>query len=191
MKVKLLKECGYKEAVLGFSLSYNTSLERTEAILARYAWGVPGESKYLESIQLWIDVVAPRFWWQEADTYRVGTSKQSESTMHTICKAPLTQDNFEFQVADETIDRLNFFIKRYKSATEPDERLDCFLRIKNELPEGFLQRRIWNMNYKVLQGIVLQRYKHRLPQWRVFCDTLLSSVEHPEFIRKEPNENSV
>ena len=42
-----------------------------------------GHNKFLESIIIWAEVTAPRYWWQEADTYRLST-KQSESTMHTL-----------------------------------------------------------------------------------------------------------
>ncbi len=184
MKVFKIRETGYDNAVLGFSLSYNTSIERVEQILHKYAFGIPGEGKFLEQIMLWIDVTAPRFWWSEADTYRVGTCKQSESTMHTITKKILTQDNFEDYIFEETLNGLNDLIDRYKIETNKDLKKELFRKIKNNLPEGFLQRRIWMFSYKTLQNIYIQRYNHLLPQWKYFCDTLLAQIEHPEFIMK-------
>lgn len=179
MKIEKIKEYGYDEAVLGFSLSYNTSIERVKQILPKYAFGIPGESKFLEQIILWVDVTAPRFWWQEADTYRVGTSKQSESTMHTLTKKELTQDNFEPGIPWYQLSAINSRIDDYKNKLIP------FEYIKALLPEGFLQRRIWMFSYKTLQTIYTQRRNHKLPQWKYFIDTLLSQVEHPEFIIKE------
>lgn len=184
MKIAKLAEYGYEEAALGFSLSYNTSIERTKQILPKYAFGIPGESKFLESIQLWFDVTAPRFWWQEADTYRVGSSKQSESTMHTICKNALDYEDFEYPIDDYLIHILNKLISSYKNEPDKLKRLFLFQQIKNNLPEGFLQRRIWNFNYKTLQNMYNQRRNHRLPQWKVFLDKILETVEHPEFITK-------
>jgi hypothetical protein len=187
MNVLKIKECGFDEAVLGFSLSYNTDIERVKQILPKYAFGVPGEGKFLEQIMLWVDVTAPRFWWSEADTYRVGTCKQSESSMHTITKKFLTQNNFEYPIFEETLDGLNNLIHKYKSETEPDIKIDLLLKIKDNLPEGFLQRRIWMFSYKTLQNIYVQRNNHKLPQWKYFISILLSQIDHPEFIVKKGN----
>jgi hypothetical protein len=184
MEVKKLSEHGYDEAVLGFSLSYRSTLERTESILPKYAFGIPGENKFLESIQLWLDVTAPRFWHQEMDTYRVGISKQSESSMHFLCKKPLTQEDFELPISNGLLENLNFHINQYKICIGEDKK-NVFLELKNLLPEGFKQRRIINLNYKCFRNIYEQRINHRLPQWQYFCNTVLNSLDHPEFIVKD------
>lgn len=178
MEVKVIKEHGYEEAVLGFSLSYNTSIERTKQILPKYAFGIPGENKFLESMVIYLDVTAPRFWWQEFDTYRVGVTKQSESTMHTLAKTELTQENFEYPIHETYLVYLNelrYFVLKKEYALE---------RYKNELPEGFLQRRIVMVNYKTLQNMYAQRLTHRLPQWKHFLCSVVTNLEHPEFISK-------
>jgi hypothetical protein len=189
MEVYKIRECGYDEAVLGFSLSYNTKPDRAKAILERYAWGIPGESKFLEMMQVWLDVTAPRYWWQEADTYRVGSTKQSESTMHTIMKADLVAGNFEDWIPEDYLSQLNDVIRQYKMSATPEYKKDLFLGIKNMLPEGFLQRRIWNVSYKTLQNIIGQRMNHRLPQWKYFCFEVLAHVDRPEFLVKEETPN--
>jgi hypothetical protein len=184
LEIKLLREEGYEEAVLGFSLSYNSTIERTKEILSKYAFGKPGENKFLESIYIWLDVNAPRFWWQEADTYRLST-KNSESSMHTICKKELEQTDFEDEIFFETLYDLNELITLYKNEQDKIIKKNYFMRIKNNLPEGFLQRRLWCMNYKCLQNIYIQRKDHRLPQWHYFLNEVLKQIEHPEFIVKE------
>lgn len=188
MKVQVIKEVGYEEAALGFSLSYNTDVERTKQILPKYAFGVPGEGKFLESMILYLDVTAPRYWWQEADTYRVGTTKQSESTMHTLMKRGLViKDDFEGWIHPDTIYTFNKVMNEYtwaKGKGYTDRCKQLFLYLKGMLPEAYLQRRIWMMSYKTLQGIYVQRYNHRLPQWRYFLDTVISQIQHPEFIIK-------
>jgi hypothetical protein len=185
MKVLLLNEQGYAEAVQGFALSYATQIERVKEILPKFAFGVPGESKFLESIVLWVDVTAPRFWWQEADTYRVGCSKNSESTMHTITKRYLLQEDFEYLLPVPVLDSLNLLITDFRRETDKLKKKALFLQIKNNLPEGFLQRRIWMLNYKTLQNIFIQRYNHKLPQWKLFLDVLLGQIQHPEFINPD------
>lgn len=190
MEIKVINESGYDQAALGFSLSYNTSLERTKEILRKYAFGIPGENKFLEQIVLWLDVTAPRFFWQEGDTYRAGVSKQSESTIHTLCKTYITKSCFEYpEISTEVTSILNDSIKKYSSIKDKDEKKKVFLKIKNMLPEGFLQRRIWMMSYKTLQNIYTQRINHRLPQWQMFLSSVMEQIEHPEFIVKNMEEN--
>jgi hypothetical protein len=155
--------------------------------LPKYTFAKPGENKFLESIYIWLDVDAPRFWWQEFDTYRIGISKQSASTMHTICKKELMQDSFEDPIFDESLYQLNLAIYYWKNETNIEKKKELFSIIKNNLPEGFLQRRIVCMNYKCLQNIYIQRKDHRLPQWRFFLSNVLRHIEHPEFIEKEIN----
>ena len=53
-----------------------------------------GHDKFLESIQVWFVMDMPRYFWQEFDTYRVGGSKQSESTMYTLGKRKLSTSDF-------------------------------------------------------------------------------------------------
>jgi len=186
LKTIVLREAGYNESALGFSLSYNSTVERAKELFPTFAFKQGGENKFLESIMIWLDVTAPRFWWQEADTYRVGTSKQSESTMHTISKKPLTLENFECPIEEETLWEINNTINWYNDkANTPEDKNYYFVAIKNMLPEGFLQRRIWVMNYKGLQNIYNQRKNHRLPQWHDFFEELFPQLEHKEFILKE------
>lgn len=179
MNVKLLSEHGYEEAALGFSLSYNTSIERAKEILPKYAWGKSGETKFLESIYIWLDVTAPRYWWQEADTYRL-TTKQSASTMHTLMKAKLSEENFEESIYTEFVgfqNYLDFLNGLIEHKEIPIDNIKCLL------PEGFLQRRIWVINYRVLQNVYNQRKNHRLPQWHYFFDEIFKDLQHPEFIK--------
>lgn len=185
MKVIKLSEYGLEESALGFSLSYNSNPERAKQIFPKYAHGIPGEGKFLESIITYWDVDAPRFFWSEADTYRVGTTKQSESTMHTITKRVLTQEDFEYPVFSSTLIELNNLISSFQDEKDKEVKKVLFKQIKNNLPEGFLQRRIWMLNYKTLQNIVWQRSNHKLEQWHNFIRIILLNVEHPEYIYKE------
>jgi hypothetical protein len=179
MHVDILNECGYNESAIGFSLSYNITVERAKELLPKYAFGKPGENKFLESMSIWIDVTAPRFWFQEFDTYRVGISKQSSSTMHTIMKKRIDNDDFEYPIPEEYLQKLNDVREDYLHTSV------ALNLLKGMLPEGFLQRRIVSMNYKCLQNMYNQRKDHKLPQWHMFLDTVLKEIEHPEFIIKE------
>lgn len=186
MKVSILEEHGYNSAMLGLSLSYTSTIERSKEIAVDLAYRQGGHNKFLESIYVWLDVTAPRFWWQEADTYRIST-KQSESTMHTLCRRHLTQSDFEIIMSDSIIHDLNNAVDAYNffgSLEQYPQRQYWFEYVKNNLPEGFLQRRIWTLDYKCIQNIVMQRHNHRLIQWQTFCEYLKNNLEHKEFIER-------
>ena len=137
-----------------------------------------GHNKFLESIVVWIDINAPRYWWQEFDTYRVGITKQSESTIHTLLKNKLTQDNFESNIPEEFLNYLNVIINKYDGKS----RIEMTKEIKNVLPEGFLQRRVVCTNYKVLKNMIGQRKNHTLGGWKILLDYLKNNLEHSDLI---------
>jgi hypothetical protein len=173
MEVRILNECGYDEAMLGLSLSYNKRREDMPRVAERLSVKDGGHNKFLESIAVWLDIKAPRYWWQEFDTYRVGMTKQSESTMHTILRRRLTADDFEGKLPSEVLAMLNHLI----------ESKD-FDGIKRLLPESFLQRRVVCTNYRTLRNMILQRESHRLQEWQTFISGVLAQVERPELLRK-------
>mgnify|MGYP003800758625 CR=1 FL=1 len=187
MNIIKLNETGYEEAALGFSLSKNSTTTRAKEILPKFAFGIPGENNFLEFICTWYDITAPRFWWQEFDRYRVGVSRLSESTMHTLTKRKISTCDFEYVMDNEIVEELNDTIRMYSECTGENKK-HFFLQLKNTLPEGFLQRRIVMMNYKALKNIIEQRRNHRLPQWQLFCDAILSTVEHPEFLERKTED---
>lgn len=95
-------------------------------------------AKVIRGIVAYVEINAPRFFWQEASTYRIGCEVlASESTMHMQGKG----------LSEEEL-----------------------VKMKNELPEGTMQKRIVMLSYQTLRRIYKQRRKHRLPHWREFCD---------------------
>lgn len=60
----------------------------------RLICGGPEHRKFLRQIQVCVDITAPLFWWKEADTYGVGVTKNSTSTMHKLAETPITRDCF-------------------------------------------------------------------------------------------------
>lgn len=184
MKIKILSEHGYNEAMIGLSLSYNQAIENMPKVVNKLLKRElnSGELQFLEQIAVWIDVTAPRYWWQQFDKYRIGVEddgnghkinvpKQSESTMHTILKRELTQADFEGGIYYNTLDCLNIAIKN-----------KWFDEVKGNLPESFLQRRVLFTNYKTLIGIIRQRKHHRLGEWDLFCNYLIENLEQKHII---------
>jgi hypothetical protein len=157
--------------MLGLSLSYERDPAAMRKTMKRLFNKDGGHNKFLESIVVWLDVTAPRHFWQQFDTYRIGITKQSASTMHTLLRRPLRQGDFEIPLPAATLKRLNRLLAAQK-----------LIELKNELPEGFMQRRIICTNYRTLRNIVSQRRKHRNPGWQVFCDEVARQSKHPEFL---------
>ncbi len=79
------EEAGYQSAMIGLAKSKKQPVENMPALAVKLAPKGLGHNKFLEAMVVWLDVRAPRYWWQEADTYRIST-KQSESTMHTLVR---------------------------------------------------------------------------------------------------------
>lgn len=170
ISVKLLHEAGYEQALVGLAKSFNSNIENMPERARKNAHRQGGHNKFMEAIMLWIDVNAPRYWWQQADTYRIA-SKQSESTMHTILSETLEAKNFAEPLFEGWLETLNSKI------TEGD-----LVKVKANLPESFMQSRVWCMSYKTLQNIQNQRHSHKLWEWSEFLKQICKSIAHPEFI---------
>jgi len=170
MKTSIIREAGFEEALLGISLSYNSGGDM-KVVADKLVKRGGSHSKFLESIAVWLDIEAPRYWWQQFATYRIGTSAQSESTMHTLLDGELTEDNFSCEVHDVYLDIINAVIKAGDLA-----------HAKGLLPESFLQRRIVCTNYMALKRMIQQRRHHKLIEWQIFCTQVVIQAEHPEFL---------
>jgi len=173
IEVKVLEESGYQCAMLGLSLSYNKDQHEMPGVALKLVRRGGSHAKFLESIVVWLDIRAPRYWWQQFDTYRVGVTKQSESTMHTIMKRPFELSDFSGDAVNRaSLEYLNYLLLQKD-----------FQAIKEVLPEGFVQRRIVCLNYKVLAHMYGQRKNHRLGEWHDFFDALFDyQISWPLFV---------
>jgi hypothetical protein len=187
----VLQDVGYEQAITGLALSYNLdSFERAEEVAKTLAFKDGGHNKFLESIFMWIMVKAPRYWWQEADTFRLST-KQSESTMHTLVKQLRDCHDLDEMVAwaSESFECAELLqsaqiIQMWELAKEDGN----LLKLKSILPEGFLQSRLWCMSYKTMRNIILQRRDHKLPHWQIFINDVLSQCDRPELLPTQENK---
>ena len=128
--------------------------------------------KFMRDIHVQIGLKAPRYVWTEIDTYKVGSTRNSSSTMHLITKRLLTMDDFSFEDSVLTpeeikaeIDRVNSYIIRYNEEKDRKMKKRLFLTIKKILPESFMQLSLLDTNYEVLYRMYHQRKNHKLPEW--------------------------
>ncbi len=204
MKVKVISEYGHDEALLGLGLSYGKTSDMTLQDMQDNTNGVklklletakklaPRENahnKFLRCIQVNLDVDAPRYWWQEASTYKVGTVEQSESTMHTITKREFVEADFEpMHHVDHIrymVTILNEWRDAYNKAVASEQLKVADMIWKNiiqALPHSYLQRRIVTLNYQVLRTMLRQRKGHKLGEWAIFRKAIMDGVKYPEFL---------
>ena len=171
MQIDILGEYGYEFAMRGLALSYNQSIGKMSAVAKRLYNKDGGHNKFLESMVVTLDIDAPRYWWSEFDTYRVGVTKQSESTMHTLTKRRLVQSDFASSIHESYLAYLNVLIER-----------GDLIEAKRALPESFYQRRIVQTNYKTLRNMMWQRLNHKLPEWKIFVSYLVKHLKYSEFV---------
>ena len=137
--------------------------------------------KYLRQIFVTCDILAPLYWWKEFDTYKVGTTANSCSTMHKIHEKRFTIDDFSTDhllgagksTLEDVICELNYFRESYLE----DKNKLCWWQLIQLLPSSYNQLRTVTMNYEVLANIIRQRKNHKLDEWIVFCEIML--IENP------------
>lgn len=124
--------------------------------------------KFLRQIQVWVDITAPLYWWKEFDTYKVGVTANSTSTMHKLASTPITRDCFEISdssdsIGDNIIDNLEHFRRSYNATGNKS----MWRALIQWLPESWLQTRTVNMNYENVRNMIHQRKNHKLTEWSV------------------------
>ena len=146
----------------------------------------PEHRKFLRQIFVSVDITAPLYWWKEFDTYKIGTTANSTSTMHKLTSKPITLDCFEIDdwnpnliyyslspaqggpaennirmLSEFMIEQLEFLRQKYIETK--DKRY--WKELVRWLPESWLQTRTWTANYEVIHAIVHQRKNHKLNEW--------------------------
>lgn len=154
-------------------------------------------SKFMRMINVTVDITAPRYWWAEADTYKVGTVRNSCSTMHTITSKEFELDDFSHEhLVPEAVDFLtdivdmlnnaryayvNWDTEKDKICIDIDDKKDLWWHIIQLLPSSYNQRATVQMNYAVLRNMYHSRKNHKLDEWREFCKWI-ESLPYSELI---------
>lgn len=129
--------------------------------------------KFMRMITVYMDITAPLYWWKEFDTYKVGTVANSCSTMHKIHASEFTMDDFSHdRMTQFALKHLESIIialedrrKEYLATNDPMYWED----IIQLLPSSYNQKRTVMLNYEVLWNMYQARRKHKLAEWRDFC----------------------
>lgn len=144
--------------------------------------------KFLRQIFVSVDITAPRYWLAEFDTYKVGTTANSCSTMHKITAKEFTLDDFSHEhlipraldTLQATVDALNAYRSDY---IQTKDKI-AWWQLIQLLPQSYNQKRTVTMTYENLLNMVSQRRGHKLDEWHDFCDWVFT-LPYAEELLKE------
>ena len=160
--------------------------------------------KFMRMIVVYVDILAPLYWWKEFSTYKVGTVANSCSTMHKIQAKEFTRDDFSSEhvmciceketpvvyhpsgnTALAPIDILDITIMMLNKAR------NLYLQTKDKqywwqmiqlLPSSYNQKRTVMLNYEVLANIYESRRGHKLDEWLEFRRWIFADLPYSELI---------
>ena len=166
-------------------------------LMLRLSQAGTDHSKFLRMINVTVDITAPMYWWKEFDTYKVGTVRNSCSTMHKIHAKEFTLDDFSHEhlipetIEDEIchvsplyaleshIELLNYYRKRFIETKDKQ----WWWQMIQLLPSSYNQKATVQLNYQVLRNIYhSERKKHKLDEWRIGFMEWIESLPYSELI---------
>ena len=120
--------------------------------------------KFLRMIGVSADVIGPMYWWAEADTYKIGTVRNSCSKMHKIHSKPIELSDFSMDdFVIECGDMSEEFSECFRRIVADCETLRLkYLETGDKaygrgliqlLPASYNQRSTLTLNYAVLKNI--------------------------------------
>ena len=130
------------------------------------------------------------------DTYKVGTVRNSCSTMHKITEKEFTVDDFSVEHLNYfSLTKLKYIIgilnanrSEYLYWDPKDEttlpKKDYWWQLIQLLPSSYNQRATWTANYEVLRNIYHARKNHKLDEWHEFCD-MIEGLPYSELITEK------
>lgn len=148
--------------------------------------GGPVHAKFRRMLNVIMDINAPLYFWKELDTYKVGTVRNSCSTMHKIADKEFTVDDFSHEhlinaYINEDIDYYNPSMIHQKIIDCLNECRKKYLKTKDKkywwqmiqlLPSSYNQKSTVSITYEALANMYKWRNNHKLDEWRVFCEKL-------------------
>jgi hypothetical protein len=135
IKIEKTEIFGWEAAIRGMRNSFN-SWEKSDShydtltgkyivgpadidLMDRLSRSGPSHAKFLRYITVQFDITAPRYWWAEMDTYKVGTVRNSCSTMHKVQAKEFVREDFSCEhLNEESLKALDILISTINSARD-------------------------------------------------------------------------
>ena len=197
MKIENLKIYDLEESMIASGYPMRTELIETHAgdkdlkrclNLTKASNGNGAHGQWMTGVRVAFDLTCTNKMWVEAERYRFLEFVSSQSTMHRITKFNLRNQYNEYvdprviDIIEEKVTQYNDLAEQLKN-TPPEQEytiqmlkermVQKYLEILYTNPAGFELTARMTTNYRCLLNIYVQRHKHRLPEWREFCQELL------------------
>lgn len=136
--------------------------------------GSQPNSKFLRMIHAQVCVTAPLYWWKEMETYKIGTTTNSTSTMHKLADTPITKECFEMDDFEELEMEVNgmvysisdswnteiaeceFLRKRYNKLMENKKHLEEIKEFEEAKKAQVMAKKYWKELIRLLPESWLQ-----------------------------------
>lgn len=187
MKVSNIKVYDLNESLIASGYPMRTELvdkEFTEKDLNRAknlvkaSYGNGAHGQWLTGVRVAFDLTCSNKMWVEAERYRFLEFVSSQSTMHCITKFDMAKQCNRY-VIPQIIVLVENLVQRYNEDPTPEN----YLTLLYNIPAGFELTARLTTDYRCLLNIYIQRYNHRLPEWRQFCKTLIDELPYfKEFV---------
>lgn len=178
------------------SISESSCIGKNDQELAtKLIHGGPEHRKFLRQMPIMVRITAPLYWWKEFDTYKIGTVRNSCSTMHTIHKAGIKKDLFSHEwidfVANENpevqvvYEHYLTMIEYLRNRFNDTGKKKYWYAMIQMLPDGFMMTANVSMNYEVIYNQVHQRKHHKQDEWRIDYMNWVRALPYSEFLGLE------
>ena len=169
--------------------------ENDRDLMERLVRGGAPHRKFLRQIFVSVDITAPLYWWKEFDTYKVGTTANSCSTMHKVAAKEFTLDDFSHEHLDDlslsSLESTVAFLNASREEFNMTKTKKAWWQMIQLLPSSYNQKRTVTMTYENILNMLEYRRGHKLDEWRIgFCEWALS-LPHAEVLKVGlPHEQS-
>lgn len=163
--------------------------------LTKASNGNGAHGQCLTGFRVAFDLTCTNKMWVEAERYRFLEFVSSQSTMHRITKFDLAGQYNKYvdprviAIMQEKKDQYNTYAAALETAENQKAKEEIraamyekYLEMLYTNPAGFELTARMTTNYRCLLNIYIQRYDHRLPEWREFCAQLLELPMFPELV---------
>ena len=170
VKVYDLEECikASKYPMTTNTSDCNSDITQTVLALGNSKKG-SGHDQMLTGIRVAFDLTFTNKAWIELERYRFIEFVSSQSTMHRISKFDL-REQYNKYVDPRMIDIMEELKDTYNKTNDKED----YLRLLYSNPSGFELTARLTTNYRALKTCHPQRKTHRLPEWREFCEWILT-----------------
>ena len=129
---------------------------------------------FLHGILVSFDLTCSNKMWVEFERYHFADIVSGQSTMHRVKQIvnTISDDNSPFNdyVHPVIINVIMYLAQNYENDPTPEKYLELLYNI----PSGLELTDHIVTNYGQLKTMWYQRHNHRLPEWRTFCDWILT-----------------